>query len=152
MPPPVPIEVTCRMRPDPWARRYGTTAWLTQTAPKKLTSRWARICSSVASSTIPYSSPPALLTTTSSLPKAAAARLTPSNTAGRSETSSGSRTSASGYSAARSASGSMLRAEATTRSPAASAASVNALPRPREAPVMNQTLAVVMDSHLLFLG
>lgn len=60
-------------------------------------------------------------------------------------------TSVSGYSRDRAASGSVLRAAATTRSPAARAASVNALPSPREAPVMNQTLAVVMQSHFLQL-
>lgn len=76
IPPPVPIVVTRRMWPEPWARRWGSTAWVTQICPRTLTSKWARIWVSVASSTMPYNIAAALLATMSSLPNAATARST----------------------------------------------------------------------------
>ena len=41
-PPSAAMLETCTMWPDRWARRCGSTAWLTQSAPKRLTSNWAR--------------------------------------------------------------------------------------------------------------
>lgn len=123
----------CTRWPEPCRRSTGATAWVTQTAPKKLVSSWARTCSAVNSSTNPYERVPALLTTTSSRPKASTARSTAALT------DAGSRTSAAIWrSPSRVSSSRTVRETAATRSPAASAASVKARPRPRLAPVTNQ--------------
>ena len=48
-----PIDDTWMMWPEPCARRIGSAAWVTQSAPKRLVSICARISSSVSSSTNP---------------------------------------------------------------------------------------------------
>lgn len=48
-----PMDDTWMMWPDPRARRWGTTAWVTQSAPNTLISIWSRAYSSDTSSTMP---------------------------------------------------------------------------------------------------
>ena len=48
-----PIDDTCRMCPLPCSRRYGSAAWVTQSAPSTFVSSWARISASLISSTMP---------------------------------------------------------------------------------------------------
>ena len=48
-----PIDDTCRMWPEPCARRYGSAAWVTHSAPNTLVSNCARASASLISSTIP---------------------------------------------------------------------------------------------------
>ena len=48
-----PMEETCRRWPLPWARRKGSAAWVTHSAPNKLVSICARDSASLSSSTMP---------------------------------------------------------------------------------------------------
>ena len=48
-----PIEDTWTMCPLPCARRNGSAAWVTHSAPKRLVSIWSRASASLSSSTMP---------------------------------------------------------------------------------------------------
>ena len=47
------MEETWRMCPLPCSRRYGSAAWVTQSAPNRLVSIWSRASASLSSSTMP---------------------------------------------------------------------------------------------------
>src|SRR6185503_15018338 len=151
-----PMEDTCRMCPEPCSRRNGSAAWVIHSAPKRLVSSWLRTSASDSSSTMPKCPYPALLTTTSSLPNRSWAFSTAANAASRSVTSRRSGRSASPYLAPRSSSVAVSRAVAATESPRSRAAMAHSRPKPRDAPVMNQILLLMVraaaDSARLFRG
>src|SRR5690242_10165911 len=81
----------------------------------------------------------------SSRPKWSCACLTAAKSASRSVTSSCRGRSASPYLATRSSSVAVSRAVAATLSPRSSAAIAHSLPKPRDVPVMNQTLLLMQE-------
>src|SRR5262245_35144869 len=81
-------------------------------------------------------------------PKWSCACLTAAKSASRSVTSSWIGSSASPYFSARSASVAVSRAVAATLSPRSSAAIAHSLPKPRDVPVMNQTLLLMQGVML----
>src|SRR3954468_5343508 len=97
---------------------------------------------------------PALLTTTSRLPKAVTAVLTAASAAAASVTSSATAWIRSPLAATRSSSCSGRRAVATNWSPTPSTASASARPNPRDAPVISHVFAIAVlrpsaaDDHL----
>src|SRR5271166_5307258 len=121
------------------ARRIGSAARMTSSAPKKLASRLRAICSSLSSSRAPTRPYPALFTTTSIRPNAATACAIAAFTCEGSVTSSASARHVSGCRATRSSSCVGFRDVATRRCPRASTCVARARPKPPEQPVMSQT-------------
>src|SRR5260221_4279767 len=141
-----PIEVMLTMWPARRRRICGRTAWITATAPKTLTSNWARICAGVASSIAPSKPYPALLTSTSTPPPVrSSASPMPRRTLASSVTSSRMPSARPGASVSNSALAAAFRTVPATRSPFARTASAKARPKPLLTPVINQFAM----SHLL---
>ena len=115
-------------------RREGMAARATRTMPKTFTSKTLRHSSSELSSTVPWAPIPALLTTTSKLPKSFAAMVTARDTLTLSDTS---------HSMARSPTPTSTlvtsRSSTATRHPSANSLSTVARPIPDAPPV---TIAV----------
>jgi hypothetical protein len=117
---------------------------VTLTGPNRVVSIWERNASGAISSKNPAWKLPALLTNTSSRPNRSTVAATAAAAAPGSVTSR-STASRSSCSPSAAVTDSALRAVATTAWRAASAALAMSTPRPRPAPVMNQTFFSLMS-------
>jgi hypothetical protein len=86
MPRTPPSELTSTIRPPPWARICGSTAWTDRTQPQKFVSNWALASASAVCSTAPAIPHPAAATRASSRPWVSMIWLTPAVTAASSST------------------------------------------------------------------
>jgi len=126
------------------ARRCGSAAWMTASAPKKLVSIWARNSVSGVSSTAPMMPNPTLLMMTSMRPKRRIDAAIACCASPGAVTSSLCTRTRLGARAANAPSLSIERAVATTLYPRPSAKDAKAIPNPEEAPVMNQVVVVML--------
>src|SRR4051794_19057141 len=145
------VEEIVITRPERWARSSGRAARVTLTGPNRVVSIWERKFSGVIFSKKPAWKFPALLTRTSSRPNRSTVAFTAAVASAGSVTSR-STGSSSSCSPRAFVMDSALRAVATTAWPAARAALAMSTPRPRPAPVMNQTFFSLMSVLFLRLG
>src|SRR4051812_13947619 len=135
-----PIDTTLTITPvPPRARKCGTTAWAPFIAPTRSTSTRRRCTSGGISSNAPHRLVPALLTHTSTPPKAATAASTTSRIRPASVTSPGTasaRPPSASHCRAASSSRSRPRATSTTLSPRRAKARAVLNPIPLDPPVM----------------
>src|ERR1035438_5599210 len=138
--------------PDRRERMWGSTARVSAAGPNTWTSNRSRSSASVVSSAAPTWVRPALFTSTSIRPCRPMTSRTVASTEPGSVTSSGSASTWPGCAAARLSSDGTCRAVATATSPAATAASVIARPKPLFAPVISQTLFIMSSLGLAALA
>src|SRR5215813_8327624 len=145
-----PTELRLRMCPDLRARIDGSTARDTFNVPSTFTAKAARTSSAVTSSTAPTRPRPALLTRTSIWPNCFSAASTASLACCSLVTSSFNVSRRSCLPKASSIVFGFL-AVATTVPPAPNAAFVSSIPKPFDAPVMNQSFRAISISPFRWL-
>ena len=133
MPSTPPSELISTIRPLPWARIWGRTAWTARTQPQKFVSNWAWASLSAVCSTAPATPHPAAAISASSRPWASMTPATPALTAASSSTFM-TRPAQSGPAVPR------LLAPVTVH-PAPARRSAQARPIPSDAPVISTTRA-----------
>src|SRR5215217_4518834 len=144
------VEEIVTTRPERCARITGSAARVTLTGPKNVVSICARNSSGLSSSKKPALKLPALLTSTSTRPNLSTTAATAASASAGSVTSSlTAKRSTRSPIAALTFSG--FRPVATTAWPAVNAALAMSTPRPRPAPVTNQTFLSLMLLHVLLL-
>ena len=122
------------MRPRPWARMYGRTAFVMRMTPKTLISKMRWSCATELSSAAPAVPIPALLTRTSSRPYRSITRPTTELTDSSLATSRSRNLTPSRW-----VTPAVFRLVPTTSKPTSASARAAAFPMPDEAPVTSAT-------------